>query len=124
MGKYSLGKSTAHVGESIIKTEISINEAKSNALVKNIDKQLDSVSSSLHKINNILNRSVSLGAIKGTKANSFKSWAKKSKSQADNATKIKDKLDIKYAEDVRNYPIKLLDQKIAELEKRIESMRK
>ena len=122
MGKYNLGKSTKEVQNKIVKDKLSINEAKAKTLVKDIDKQLDNISDSLHKINNILNRSVSIGLIKGSKGNSFKSWAKKSKGQADNAIKLKTRLDESFETDVREYPIKLLDQRIAELEKKIESM--
>ena len=122
MGKYNLGKSTKEVQNKIVKDKLSINESKAKPLVKDIDKQLDNISDSLHKINNILNRSVSIGLIKGSKGNSFKSWAKKSKGQADNAIKLKTRLDESFETDVREYPIKLLDQRIAELEKKIESM--
>ena len=124
MGKYNLGKSTKEVQNKIVKDKLSINESKAKPLVKDIDKQLDNISDSLHKINNILNRSVSIGLIKGSKGNSFKSWAKKSKAQADNAIKLKTRLDESFETDVREYPIKLLDQRIAELEKKIESMSK
>lgn len=122
MGKYNLGKSTTEIQNKIVKDKFSVNEAKARPLVKDIDKQLDNISDSLHKINNILNRSVSIGLVKGSKSNSFKSWAKKSKSQADNAMKLKTRLDDSFETDIREYPIRLLDQRIAELEKKIESM--
>ena len=122
MGKYNLGKSTTEIQNRIVKDKLSINESKSRPLVKDINKQLDNIVDSLHKINNILNRTVSIGLVKGSKGNSFKSWAKKSKSQADNALKLKEKLNESYETDVREYPIKLLDQRIKELEEKIESM--
>lgn len=122
MGRYNLGKSTTEIQNKIVKDKLSINETKAKPLVNDINKQLDNISDSLHKINNTLNRSVSIGLIKGSKGNSFKSWAKKSKAQADNALKLKGRLNESFDSDIREYPIKLLDQRIAELEKKIESM--
>ena len=119
MGKYNLGKSTTTVQNKITKDSFYLNESKCNTIVKDIDKQLDSISTSLHKITNVLNRTVSIGVVKGAKGTSFKAWAKKSKSQADNALKLKEKLDTKYSSDVRDYPIRVLNDRIAELERKI-----
>lgn len=122
MGKYNLGKSTSKVGEKLVKEGIFLNEVKSDPIIKNIVKELDDISTSLKKINITLNRSVNIGAIKGSKANTFKSWARKSKEQANNALKLQEKVSTKYNKDVRDYPIKLLDERIAELEKKIAMM--
>ena len=124
MGKYSLGKSTTKMGNKLTKDELYLNEVKADPIVKNILKELDEISSSLQKINIILNRSAKIGAVKGNKSATFKSWARKSKSQADNALKIKEKVSVKYNKDVKDYPIKLLDERIAELEKKIAAMSK
>lgn len=122
MGKYNLGKSTTKMGVKLVKEGIYINEAKADPAIRNIIKELDEVSTSLQKINIILNRSVNIGAVKGNKANTFKSWARKSKEQATNALKVREKVCTKYDKDVRDYPIKLLDDRIAELEKKIAMM--
>lgn len=122
MGKYNLGKSTTKMGVKLVKEGIYINEVKADPLIRNIIKELDEVSTSLQKINIILNRSVNIGVVKGNKANTFKSWARKSKEQATNALKVKEKVCTKYDKDVRDYPIKLLDDRIAELEKKIAMM--
>ena len=122
MGKYNLGKSTTKVKDNINSAGIYINETKATPIVDSISGELDDISNSLNKINNILNRSVSIGAIKGARGNTFKSWAKKSKAQATNASKIKDKLDKTFAIDVKEYPIRLLDARIAELERKLASM--
>lgn len=122
MGKYNLGKSTTKVQEKITKEGLYINEVKAEPIVKNILKELDEINASLQKINITLNRSVNIGVIKGNKANTFKSWARKSKEQANNALKLKDKVTTKYNKDVKDYPIKLLDERIAELEKKIAMM--
>ena len=122
MGKYNLGKSNVNVQNKVTKEGLYINEAKTELIAKDINKQLDNISTSLQKINNILNRSVSMGAVKGNKGNTFKSWAKKCKSQSLNADKLKDRFNSKYNKDTKEYPIKLLDERIAELERKIASM--
>ena len=119
MGKYNLGKSTTKMGTKLTKEDIYLNEVKADPIIKNILKELDGVSASLQNINILLNRSVKVAGIKGNKAITFKSWARKSKAQANNALKIKDKVTTKYNKDVKDYPIKLLDDRIAELEKKI-----
>jgi len=124
MGKYNLGKATTKQNDKIVNEGIYVNENKANILVKDINKQLDNVSLSLHKINILLNHATTLGLVKGARSTAFKGWAKKSKAQAENALRIKEKLEIKYNDDVKNYPIKLLDERIAELEKRIEDLTK
>ena len=124
MGKYSLGKSTTKVQDKITRDEIYLNEMKADPVVNNILKELDNINNSLQKINIILNRSVNIGVVKGNKATTIKSWAKKSKEQGNNALKLKEKTSSKYNKDVRDYPIKLLDDRIAELEKKIAIMSK
>ena len=124
MGKYNLGKSTTKMGTKLAKDQMYLNEVKADPIINNISKGLDGISTSLQKINIMLNRTVKLGAIKGSKAITFKSWARKSKEQATNALKLKDKVATKYNKDVKDYPIKLLDDRIAELEKKIAMMSK
>ena len=123
MGKYNLGKSNIVVQNKVNKEELFVNEVKADVIVKDINRQLDGISNSLHKINNILNRTVKIELVKGSKANTFKSWAKKAKSQSDNSIKLKEKFNSKYEQDVKDYPIKLLDERIAELERKIANMR-
>ncbi|MBQ9018822.1 MAG: hypothetical protein IJ097_00740 [Bacilli bacterium] len=122
MGKYNLGKSNIVVQNKVNKEELFVNEVKADVIVKDINRQLDGISNSLHKINNILNRTVKIELVKGSKANTFKSWAKKAKSQSDNSIKLKEKFNSKYEQDVKDYPIKLLDERIAELERKIANM--
>ena len=124
MGKYNLGKSTTKMGTKLAKDQMYLNEVKADPIINNISKGLDGISTSLQKINIMLNRTVKLGAIKGSKAITFKSWARKSKAQANNVLKIKDKVTTKYNKDVKDYPIKLLDDRIAELEKKIAMLSK
>lgn len=124
MGKHNLGKSTISVSEKVKNGAIFIREDKADVLVNDIAKQFDAITSSLNKINGLLNRSVSIGAVKGSKAATNKAWAKKSKEQANNAEKLKAKMLSKYALDLKNYPIQLLDLRISELEKKIAELEK
>lgn len=124
MGKYSLGKSTTKVQDKIIKEGIYLNEVKADPYVRNILRELGNIDTLLQQTNITLNRIANIGVVKGNKAKTFKSWAKKSKSQGSSALKLKDKVSILYNKDVRDYPIKLLDDRIAELEKKIAMMSK
>ena len=124
MGKHNLGKSTIGVYDKVTTGAIYIKEEKADLLVNDISEQFDAITTSLNKINNLLNRSVSIGAVKGSKAATNKAWAKKSKEQASNAEKLKVKVLNKYAFDVKNYPIQLLDLRISELEKKISELDK
>lgn len=122
MGKYNLGKSTSKVLSTVSSEGIYLNEAKSDKIVKNSLKELDNISDSLSKVNIILNKAAGLGILSNSRSNTFKAWAKKSKEQANNALKVREKLDNNYSMDVKNYPIKLLDDRIAELERKIADM--
>ena len=122
MGKYNLGKSTSKVLSTVSSEGIYLNEAKSDKIVKNSLKELDNISDSLSKVNIILNKAAGLGILSNSRSNTFKDWAKKSKEQANNALKVREKLDNNYSMDVKNYPIKLLDDRIAELERKIADM--
>ena len=124
MGKYNLGKAFTSVSPLLSKNNLYVNESRANIIVKDIDKELDNMRNALLNINIILNKTVKDKYVKGNRASSFKGWAKKCKSQADNTLNIRYKLALKYNEDVRKYPIKLLDERIAELEKKIADMSK
>ena len=124
MGKYNLGKSTVEVGGKLTRDELYLNEVKAEPIVKNILKELDDINNSLQKINITLNRSIKVAPIKGNKASTFKAWARKSKEQGNNALKLKDKVSTKYNKDAKDYPIKLLDDRIAELERKIAMLSK
>ena len=122
MGKYNLGENKTGLSDQITKTHMYLNEKKANKLVNNIEEQLDDIKKSLFHSQLLLNQSVKSGYVKGKRADAFKAWAKKSKSQANQVEKLKDTLSSSYQDDVHNYPLQLLDDRIAELEKRIASM--
>ena len=70
-----------------------------------------------------LNKAVSKKVVKGSYADAFKGWGKKCKSQATAATQRKTTLSNKYNEDVKNFTIKLLSDRISRLESLIASMK-
>lgn len=122
MGKYNLGISTSSLISNFDKRNLSLNEKKAVKIIEDMNKQLDSISTSLAKINLLLNQSVSNKYISGSRATAFKGWAKKSKAQSSNAKKLGEKVTTSFQEDLKNYPIVLLDRRIAELEKKINSL--
>ncbi len=122
MGKYNLGPVSTEVNHSINKNSLFVNEAKANPVEKDMEEQLEIIRCSFIKIQELLNRTVNLGLVKGTRAEVFRGWAKKAKSQAMSAEKLRNTLTEKYAEDVKNYPIQMLDNRIAELERKISSL--
>ena len=121
MGKYSLGSATTEV-KGIDKNYFYMDEAKAKRTVNDILKQLDVMKSSLLNMHLLLNQAVSSDIVKGMRAKSYKAWARKAKSQANSIEKLKASLSDKFDEDLRNYPLKLLDDRIAELERRISNM--
>ncbi len=122
MGKFNLGSVSTEVGHKINRHHLFINEPKANPIEKDMEAQFDTIHSSLIHIQELLNRSVNLGVASGKRAEVFRSWAKKAKSQATNAEKMKASLVDKYSADLKNYPIRMLDDRIAELEKKIAGM--
>ena len=122
MGKYNLGSSITDVNRVINKDDLYINDSKARAIEKDILKQLDIIRVSLMKSNEILNKTINKKIIKGSRVDVFKGWAKKSKAQSMASEKLKCFLKDSYEMDLRNYPIKLLDERIAELEKKISNL--
>ena len=124
MGKYNLGKSTVSVNVEINKDDLYVDEKKCGKLVKSIDKNLELIEKSMMNIERILNKSISAGAVTSSRAKVFKSWSRKCKSQANSALKLREKVEASYAEDVKKYPIKVLDDRIMELEKKLALLEK
>ncbi len=124
MGKYNLGKSKTSVNVQITKDNLYIDEKRCKKLEKSIEKNLDVLEKSMMNIEVILNKAVKTGAVTSSRAKVFKSWGRKCKSQANSASKLKEKISTSFAEDAKNYPIKLLDERIMELEKKLASLEK
>lgn len=122
MGKYDLGVSNSKISENIKKDKLYVNEEKAKVVVDDINHQLNEVKAALSSLYSVLNKSVSSGVVSGTRKEVFRGWAKKCKSQVLSTERMKNKLFDQFYADVNNYPIKLLDSRIIELEKKIASM--
>ena len=122
MGKYNLGVSNTEVSYKINKNELFVDDAKSGIIVSNIHSQLDEIHASLLNIHSILNQLVKEYYVRGARVDVFKGWAKKSKSQASSAKKLDDLLTSEYSKALKEYPLKLLDDRIAELERKMSKM--
>ena len=122
MGKYNLGEVSTTISDQIQRNRIYVNEKKAEPLVKDIDYQLDVLKKSFGRIHVLINQTVNLGVVSGKRADAFKAWAKKAKSQSNNSEKLRDNFVTKYYDDVRRYPLQLLDDRIYELEKKLEKL--
>ena len=97
-----------------------INSDKMKTIDKNMENDLDKMRSSLIQINSLLNKMVKYDSVKGKRKEVFKKWAKVSKSQALSSEKLKLNLNEKYKEDLQKYILKLLDERISDIERRID----
>ena len=119
MGKYNLGVVSTEISSDFDKSRLYINDVKVKSIEKDMEKQIDVIRSSFYSINNLLNRAVNQKVVSGSRVDVFKGWAKKSKAQAISAEKLKSQLTDAYSSDLRDYPMMLLNERIAELEKKI-----
>lgn len=102
--------------------ELYLNESKTRKVLKDMDKQLDILQESLMSIHVSLNKLVNQNIIKGKYGENIKLIVKQSKIQSDAAKKLRTTIDRKFEEDVKVYPIQLLDKRITALEEKIASM--
>lgn len=123
MGKYSLGTAKIDLDPRMSKDRFFVDSEKSELLEKRIEENLEKVRISLFNINNLLNRSVNAGVVKGMRAKTFRAWAKKAKSQSENADLLSERLSESYFDDVLDYPIKQLEERISILEKEIAELK-
>lgn len=121
MSKFDLGKGTTTIFN-IEKGNLYINGTKFKNIDKNLEKDLDVMRSSLMNISSLLNRVVKMDCVKGKRVDIYKGWAKVSKSQALAAEKLKFSYNEKYKEDLQNYILKILDDRISDIEKRIDAL--
>ncbi len=122
MAKYSLGTATTKIHANVKKDELNLEAAKANALQQDMIKQFEAISTALKNINLLMNKAVNKKVVRGTYASAFSGWAKKCKSQASSADKRRTALKTKYSEDVKNYTIKLLSDRLSALEQKIAKM--
>lgn len=119
MGKYSLGKNTHVVSNNLNKDTLYIDEKKVMKYIDDMGIQLDILKKSFSKVQMLINKSVNMKYVTGKRGIAFKNWAKKAKSQSNQADKIKMNLNESVCNDLSTYPLKMLDERIAELEKKI-----
>ena len=119
MGKH---RTTTTEVSGIEKDRLYINESKMRSLSKDMQKQLTVIAESLNHLSDSLNQLVSQKVVTGNRVDSYKSWSKRAKSQAIAAEKLIASLNEKCNADLQLYPIQLLDERIAELEKKIASL--
>ena len=124
MGKFSLGESKTVVNELLKNNDLFVDEIKCDPIINDMSKDLDVMKNSLIRIQNLLNQCVTSGVVKNSRADNFKGWAKKAKSQSSSCEKLKSGLLSKYADDLDKYPLKLLDDRIKELELKISELEK
>ncbi len=101
-----------------------VNETKLHSLTKDIDKQLNTIVLSLNNISVNINKLINQKVFKGNKAETMKGLSKKAKSQSGAADKLRKDLCDKVNEDIQYYPIKILDDRISELERKINMITK
>ena len=124
MGKYSLGKSKSSINEQITKGNLFIDEKRCGKLEASINKNLELIEKSMLNVEKLLNKSLKSGAVTGSRVKVFKSWSRKCNSQANSAARLRDKIREGYEADVKYYPIKQLDDRIAELEEKLAKLEK
>ena len=119
MSKFDLGKRTTEINN-INKTDLFINSSKLKSIDKNIQNDLEKMRSSLMNINSLLNKASKYDCVKGKRVEIFKGWAKVSKNQALSCEKVKYNFNDRYKDDLQKYILKLLDERISDIEKRID----
>lgn len=107
---------------SLDKNNLFVNDVKLTSLSKDMQRQLDVIHLSLSNINVNLNKLINQKVFKGNKAETLKGLSKKAKSQAGAAVKLKKTLVDDVNSDLQLYPLKVLDERISELEKKISSL--
>lgn len=124
MGKYSLGKSNSVINEQMTKDNLFIDEKRCSKLEQSINKNLELVEQSMLSIEKLLNKSLSSGAVSSSRIKIFKSWSRKCKSQANSSNRLREKIENSYEADINYYPIKVLEDKINNLEEKIAQLEK
>ena len=124
MGKFDLGVSSTKLSKDIDRNTLFVDERKTKKIVDDMEKQLDIIRISFSNISMLLHKSIKCGVVKGSRADTFRGWARKAKSQSNSVSKLNSMLDENYSNDIRSYPIQLLDMRIAELEKKIAKLEK
>lgn len=118
----NLGEAVTPISPNVKKDELYLDTVKATNIESDMVEQLKTVQNSLANINKLMKKAVSQKVVKGSYATAFKAWAKKSNSQAKNAGLSVQDLQAKFEADVKDYTIKVLSDRIAALEARINQM--
>ncbi len=124
MKKYDLGKSIVSLNNNMKLKGIYVNSTKADLIIKDMDKQFSAITKSLEKINTIMNKCVYKKTVKSEDGEAFLGWARVCEKESSNVSEIKKDFKYAYNDDVKNYTIKLLDDRIAALEKSIADLGK
>ena len=119
MGNFSLGNRTTAVLKTVNKNVLYLNTSKASACKANIKKDLDNINNDLNNIYKCLKQCCDQKVVKGAWETQIRGWAKKAKSQAAATQTHAKSLNSKFDADTKEYTIKLLTDRIAELEKKI-----
>ncbi|MBQ6498225.1 MAG: hypothetical protein IJI58_05870 [Bacilli bacterium] len=124
MGKYSLGELTSSLNGKLTESNHYINEDKCKKLIADIDKNLNAIEKSMLDLEKTLNKALKDGVVTGSRIKIFKSWARKCKSQATSAIKLKEKIAENYDADINYQPIQSVADRINELENMLAQLEK
>lgn len=124
MKKYDLGKPTVALNSNMKLKNVYVNSTKADLIIKDIEKQFDAITKSLNKIDTIMNKCVYKKTVKNEDCEAFLGWARVCEREAHDVVEIKKDFKYAYNDDVKNYTIKLLDDRIAALEKSIAELEK
>ncbi len=121
MKKLDSEKKAIVLHENMSKKKVSLNFAKAEPLVKNINKQLEVLSKSLTMCESILNKMAIKKMIASDK--NFIQCARKCLSQAQAAKSVLSNLDLKFCDDQKSVLIQELDERISYLEMKMAKMK-
>lgn len=119
MKKYDLGKPSVSLNDNMKLKIVYVNSTKADLIIKDIEKQFDTITKSLDKIDTIMNKCVYKKTVKNEDCEAFLGWARVCEKESVNIVDVKKDFKYAYNDDVKNYTIKLLDERIAALEKSI-----
>ena len=124
MKKYDLGKPIVSLNNNMKLKSVYVDSTKADLIIKDIDKQFGTITKSLEKVNTIMNKCVYKKTVKSEDSEAFLGWARVCEKEAHNINEIRKDFKYAYNDDVKNYTIKLLDDRIAALEKSIADLEK
>lgn len=124
MKRYNLGKPTVTLNNNMKLKNVYVNSTKADLIIKDIEKQIDVIAKTLNKIDTIMNKCVYKKTVKSEDCEAFLGWSRVCEKEAYNIIEIKKDFKYAYNDDVKNYTIKLLDERIAALEKSIAELEK